>query len=86
MGLGGPTRSDLEASWRDPRWWQKLHGLDEKNYLTWYAAFAIASGILAVALGLTLLVTTKHLAIGAGLAFIGSMATLSGVWSLKRGR
>ena len=82
----GAPQSDLEASWRGPRWWEKPHGMDLTNYLKWQAISVVGAGILALALGISLLVTRTAIVGGVCLTLIGCAGVAVAVWAFKRRR
>jgi|NGEPerStandDraft_6_1074524.scaffolds.fasta_scaffold379948_1 uncharacterized membrane protein len=60
--------------------------MDPKNYVKWQAIVVGVTGILVVAFGIALFVTTTHLVGGVCLTLIGFAGVATGVWAFKRGR
>lgn len=83
MRNGGATKADLERSWRGPRWWQKLHGMDPQNYGKWWAVYGLGAGVMGIAVGILLLLSTKQVGAGVFLTVVGCGSGLVGIWGLR---
>ena len=60
--------------------------MDPKNYVKWNAIVAVAIGILGVALGVALAVSTTNMVAGVCLALVGCGAVATGLWASRRRR